>query len=115
MEIATGAGSQAEETQAATEHIVMMGNMVEDTNAEVGNLSENSNQIKEASDNATFILKELDDINRKVTEAIEIIYKQTNTTNESALKIREATNLITSIAEETNLLSLNASIEAEER
>lgn len=111
-EIATGAGSQAEETQAATEHIVMMGNMVEDTNAEVGNLSENSNQIKEASDNATFILKELDDINRKVTEAIEIIYNQTNTTNESALKIREATNLITSIAEETNLLSLNASIEA---
>ncbi len=41
-----------------------------------------------------------------------MIYEQTNTTNESAMKIREATTLITSIAEETNLLSLNASIEA---
>lgn len=111
-EIATGAGSQAEETQAATENIMLMGNMVEDTNAEVGSLEENSNQIKIASDTATVILKELNDINTKVTEAIDIIYRQTNTTNESALKIREATNLITSIAEETNLLSLNASIEA---
>ena len=34
------------------------------------------------------------------------------TTNESASKIREVTGLITEIAEETNLLSLNASIEA---
>ena len=41
-----------------------------------------------------------------------MIYEQTNTTNESAMKIRTATSLITSIAEETNLLSLNASIEA---
>ena len=41
-----------------------------------------------------------------------MIYEQTHTTNQSAQKIKEATNLITSIAEETNLLSLNASIEA---
>lgn len=111
-EIASGAGSQAEETQAATENIVLMGNMVEETNQEVTNLADNSNQIKVASDKATIILKELNDINSKVTKAIDVIYSQTNTTNESALKIREATNLITSIAEETNLLSLNASIEA---
>ena len=41
-----------------------------------------------------------------------VISEQTNTTNESALKIKEATDMITDIAEETNLLSLNASIEA---
>ena len=34
------------------------------------------------------------------------------TTNDSAIKIKEAIDLITAIAEETNLLSLNASIEA---
>ncbi|MCH5254782.1 MAG: methyl-accepting chemotaxis protein, partial [Lachnospiraceae bacterium] len=41
-----------------------------------------------------------------------IINEQTNMTNESAQKIKEATALITDIASETNLLSLNASIEA---
>lgn len=111
-EIANGATYQAEETQNATENIVVMGTMVEDTNAEVGTLAENSNQIREASDSATGILKELGEINRNVMSAMEMIYRQTNTTNESAIKIREATNFITSIAEETNLLSLNASIEA---
>ena len=40
------------------------------------------------------------------------IAQQINTTNESAQTIREAVELITAIAEETSLLSLNASIEA---
>lgn len=111
-DIAAGAGSQAEETQEATENIVLMGNMVEETNREVSSLADNSTQIKASGDAATETLQELNDINRKVTEAIGIIYEQTNTTNESAMKIKEATNLITSIAEETNLLSLNATIEA---
>ena len=51
-------------------------------------------------------------VNRKAQKAIELIYEQTNTTNESAIKIKDATALITSIAEQTNLLSLNAAIEA---
>ena len=71
-----------------------------------------SQGIADASENATRILAELGDINRKAVDAVHIIYKQTNTTNESAMKIQEAINLITDIAEETNLLSLNASIEA---
>mgnify|MGYP000767689836 FL=1 len=45
-------------------------------------------------------------------QSIADITRQTNQTNESAQKIREATAIITSIADETNLLSLNASIEA---
>lgn len=111
-EIASGANSQAEETQGATENIILMGNMVEETNYEVKHLAENSNSIMEVGEEAIKTLQELNDINSKVTEAVDTIYKQTNMTNESAIKIREATNLITSIAEETNLLSLNAAIEA---
>ena len=57
-------------------------------------------------------LHDLQEINGQATESIQIIYQQTNLTNESVQKIREATSLITSIAAETNLLSLNASIEA---
>ena len=111
-EIATGATSQAQETQKATEDIVLMGTMVEDTNTQVSALHQAADAIRQSSDIATATLQELDDVNRKAIDSIHIIYEQTHTTNESAMKIKEATTLIASIAEETNLLSLNASIEA---
>lgn len=57
-------------------------------------------------------MKQLNEVNNQTKAAIGTIYEQTNTTNASALKIKEATDIITDIAEETNLLSLNASIEA---
>lgn len=111
-EIAIGAGSQAEETQEATEHIILMGNMIEETANELANLNERANAIKERGEVAIEALRELQSTNEKTSASINIIYEQTNTTNESAQKIKEATALITNIAEETNLLSLNASIEA---
>ncbi|MDE7132234.1 MAG: methyl-accepting chemotaxis protein [Lachnospiraceae bacterium] len=111
-EISEGATSQADETQKATENVILMGSMVEETSIEVKELIGNATEMKTSGDEATAILSQLDQINKKASEAIDIIYEQTNTTNESAMKIRDATSLITSIAEETNLLSLNASIEA---
>lgn len=111
-DIAQGASSQADETQKATENIIVMGNMIEDTNEEVNKLLVFAQDMHESTEQAKSILKDLEDVNRRAEEYIGIISEQTNTTNESALKISEATKLITSIAEETNLLSLNASIEA---
>ncbi len=111
-DIAEGAASQAEETQSATENVIIMGNMVEETNEEIAHLREYAAEMQESTAVAKSILKELGDVNRRAGEYIDVIAEQTNTTNESALKISEATRLITSIAEETNLLSLNASIEA---
>ncbi|MBD5513792.1 MAG: methyl-accepting chemotaxis protein [Lachnospiraceae bacterium] len=111
-EIAIGAGSQAEETQDATESIILMGNMIEETASELANLNERANSIKERGEVAIGALRELQSTNEKTSASINIIYEQTNVTNESAQKIKEATALITNIAEETNLLSLNASIEA---
>lgn len=111
-DIATGATSQAQETQNATENVIAMGNMIEDTNAEAERLNGNAQQMKDSSDQAMQILKELNEINDRTKQSIEEVYTQTNITNESVQKIKEATVLIASIAEETNLLSLNASIEA---
>lgn len=112
QEIATGATSQAEETQSATENVIIMGNMIEETNQDVEALKENANEMRQAGEAAIETLEVLNEINQKARTSINIIGEQTNTTNVSAVKIREATTLITSIAEETNLLSLNASIEA---
>ncbi|MGN0376217.1 MAG: methyl-accepting chemotaxis protein [Suilimivivens sp.] len=111
-EIAQGATSQAQETQTATENVIVMGNMIEETNDEVEKLRTNARAMRDAGNTAMDILQELNTVNQKTKEAMYVIFEQTNITNESAMKIKEATNIITDIAEETNLLSLNASIEA---
>lgn len=111
-EIAQGASAQAQETQTATENIILMGNMIEETNDEVESLRVNARAMRDAGNKAIEILEDLSHINQQTKEAIQVIYEQTNTTNVSAMKIKEATDMITDIAEETNLLSLNASIEA---
>ena len=111
-EIAQGATSQAQETQTATENVILMGNMIEETNNEIEDLRNSARAMRSAGENAMKILDELNKINQQTKDAISVIYEQTNTTNTSAMKIKEATDIITDIAEETNLLSLNASIEA---
>ena len=111
-DIADGASNQAEETQGATENVILMGNMIESTNAEAEALERNSDEMNASSENAMRILNELMQVNERTKDSIDEIYEQTNITNASAQKIKNATELIASIAEETNLLSLNASIEA---
>lgn len=112
QDIANGATSQAEETQIAADSVRDMEEVIESTLGVVEKLSKNALDMKYSSEEALKIIDLLENTNVKTKDAIDMIYEQTNTTNESALKIKEATELITSIAEETNLLSLNASIEA---
>lgn len=111
-DISKGAMAQAEETTTANTHVVEMGNYIANTVSDVNQLTSKASAMNESSMEAIDILGELQDINMQTKDAIDMIYSQTNTTNLSAQKIREATNIITDIAEETNLLSLNASIEA---
>ena len=110
--IADGASSQAQETQSATENVIVMGKMIEQASTEVEQLGDNAADMHKASENAMSILAELEKINQKTMEALHIIGEQTQKTNESAAKIKVATDMISEIAEETTLLSLNASIEA---
>lgn len=112
QEIAAGAASQADETQQATEHVITMGEMVEDTTQGVNTLHGTMEEMGRAGETAADKLHQLEEINVRAKSSLDDIYEQTNTTNHSALKIQEVIGIITEIAEETNLLSLNASIEA---
>lgn len=111
-DIASGAASQATETQSATEDVIVMGKMIEETSSEVSSLKVNADGMKKASEDAQKLLAELMEENERTKTSIEDVYRQTHMTNEAVMKIKEATAIITSIAEETSLLSLNASIEA---
>lgn len=111
-EIANGAASQAQETQTATENIIVMGNMITDTNNKIEELMTNAGEMHAAGDKALEILNRLSSVNQKVREVIQVIYTQTTHTSNSVVEIKKATDIITNIAEETNMLSLNASIEA---
>ncbi len=111
-EISQGASTQAGETQKATENVVIMGNMVEETDEVVNALVDYAERMQQSSNNAKSILSQLEKVNKETEQYIDEIAGQTATTNLSAIKINEAASMITEIAEETNLLSLNASIEA---
>ncbi|MDO5382152.1 MAG: methyl-accepting chemotaxis protein [Eubacteriales bacterium] len=111
-DIAQGASSQAEDTQTATENVVSIGSMISDAGSRSESLKNNMDNLKSSNSSIIKSLEELDKINEDSKTSIDTIAKQTNTTNKSALRIREVTEIISSISEETNLLSLNASIEA---
>ena len=57
-------------------------------------------------------IEKLSDISGKTNLAIEFVNAQTQETNSSVENIQRAIEVITNIAEQTSLLSLNASIEA---
>ena len=75
--IADGASSQAQETQSATENVIVMGKMIEQASTEVEQLGDNAADMHKASENAMSILAELEKINQKTMEAIHIIGEQT--------------------------------------
>ena len=57
-------------------------------------------------------IKELDQITKVTIETINTVSEQTNKNNDSATNINKAVEIIKGLAAQTNLLSLNASIEA---
>ena len=110
--ISKGAITQADEIEAASANIDSMGDVIKHIVSNVSVLNDTSADMKTAGDSSSVIIGELSNSNDKTMDAIKRIDEQIKATNESANMISEAIQLITSIAEETNLLSLNASIEA---
>ena len=111
-DIAQSATEQSDETKNATDSVKEIGVMVEETKEKTMQLKEASQSMQDSSKKAGEILKELGEVNEKTKEAVDAMYEQTAQTSHSADQIAKASELIASIATQTNLLSLNASIEA---
>lgn len=111
-EIAENTTSQASSTSEASGSVGEIADEIGDTSREVVSLDENSKMMLEYSDKSMEALSRLIEVNTKTKADIDSMYAQTESTNDSVLKISQAAIYISEIASQTNLLSLNASIEA---
>lgn len=111
-EIAGSATQQASDTQQTAESILHIGENIQKTMTDTEALSQYADNIRETSEAMRNTIRALSEVNNNTEQVMDEISAQILSTNESVVKIKDAAQLITSIAEETNLLSLNASIEA---
>lgn len=111
-EISKSAVAQASETQNASANVSNIKEEVDGMVNTVGIVSDASNNMQEVSLKTMDIITDLKNKNTNTTDIINNVGKEVADTNTSVQDIREATEIITSIADQTSLLSLNASIEA---
>lgn len=111
-DISKGAVSQSEDVQKASLELIELGKAIDEITTKVKKLVEISDDMMRSSSNSSKTMTDLTKSNELTTEAIRKIGIQLENTNEAISKISGATELITNIASQTNLLSLNASIES---
>lgn len=110
--ITSGAVSQAEDTRNASDTITHMGELIIETGGQAAALNKSADSMLLSSDRSGETIEGLKKISEEVRGVVDMIADLTGQTNESAKTIREAAGLISDIADQTTLLSLNANIEA---
>ncbi|MBO6282406.1 MAG: cache domain-containing protein [Pseudobutyrivibrio sp.] len=111
-DISKGAVSQAESVENSLNNTVEMGESIEDISDSVLELSKAATEMLQDANKTVDAINELMQQNEQVMVAMSEIHAQIQATNDAVKNIAEASNSITSISDQTNLLSLNASIEA---
>lgn len=111
-DLAQGATSMAENVQDINAQVIEMGYAIDSIAENADVLIESSNNIKAANTEASAYIDKVSDSSVQSVEAVQNISQQISETNAAVNNIKEAVNMIASIASQTNLLALNASIEA---
>ena len=112
QEIATGAVQQAEEIQSAAEGSNKITKAVESVQGSSNDVNELAARMKKASEDSSKSLSYLQASSTNMTSKIEEISSKIAATQVAVANINDRVEGISGIASQTNLLSLNASIEA---
>lgn len=111
-EIALGATEQAMSTEEGVVKTSELGDLIEENKLYMASLNNASSNIVTMVTDGLEIVSELTTKTIATNEGAQEIFKVIRKTDESTTKIGEASNMIAIIAEQTNLLALNAAIEA---
>lgn len=111
-ELSKTAVSLAENVQSVNAGMMEMGNNVTAIHSETVTLNENSDKMDHANRNASESMNLVLTSSHTSSAIIEEMIVQVKATNEAIASISKAVELISDITSQTNLLSLNASIEA---
>lgn len=111
-EVAKGAFDQAENTQEGSINANELGRVIEDNQLYIENLNAQSDKVSQVVDEGLIEIEGLYNITKENNQATHEVKDVIIQTNDSSIKIGQASNVISSIAEQTNLLALNAAIEA---
>lgn len=103
---------QAEKVRNIREMTDSIASAIEQIYQNMENLKQSAETALQCNDHASGIMKELIQISKESSRAMDEVSEQTRKTNESAQEIRQVTEIIAGISSQTNLLALNASIEA---
>lgn len=111
-EMANGTTSLAQETEVVNDKVRELGNVIDIEKEEMDKLGTSVDVMMKYSDGASKSINKLYEISEIANNAIQVVSEQTRQTSESAVHINNMVEIIKSMASQTNLLSLNASIES---
>lgn len=111
-DVAEGSTGMAASISKINEILLEMSNETKDINASVDEIKNQTVAVQDSSKIMNDKIKSMQDSSHKMDEGISAISKRIETVNTTVDKVSNIVSVIEEISSETNLLSLNASIEA---
>lgn len=111
-DVAEGSTGMASSISKINENLLEMSNETKDINESVNEIRNQTTAVQDSSKIMNDKIKSMQDSSHKMDEGISAISKRIETVNTTVDKVSNIVSVIEEISSETNLLSLNASIEA---